>query len=324
MTRAEGPIEPGPEGPTRCHRPGDGLPCFVARVTGDDDSGFGIDQLLAAMAGHRAPARVRMRAAGWGIEVLGRSFHRTLHEPWLSLAVPPSISLDPAATREVMVLMPRRVRTMLSQLRVRLRWRAHLEQWRWIGEWRSTTWWHRAHSSMATFSHSRDRPGRGSEISLVAPPGVFSTRPAPARRSQNTLLIGSTLRAAGDCQVDGRCGAPDSPRTGTLAVGVPPGRLVTTIRSTCPMNTDSSGAARHPAGGGRKTPPGTNRPTVGHSQRKVALGRIRLAPSSGPDRSRAHRGPNPGRRHAVSRRPCESPSSEWRAARCRRPGPRFR
>lgn len=49
------------------------------------------------------------------------------------------------------------------------------------GDRRSTTWGQVRHSRRAASSHSRDRSGRGSGISLVALPTRFSTRPAPAR-----------------------------------------------------------------------------------------------------------------------------------------------
>jgi hypothetical protein len=49
-----------------------------------------------------------------------------------------------------------------------------------------TTCWQRPHSSNATSSHARERAGRGSRISLSATPGLFSTRPAPARTRDPT------------------------------------------------------------------------------------------------------------------------------------------
>lgn len=64
----------------------------------------------------------------------------------------------------------------------------------WTGEVRSTTWWQRLRSSRATFSHSRERVGRGSEISLAAWPRERSEWPAPPRQpvAYRESLTGST------------------------------------------------------------------------------------------------------------------------------------
>lgn len=46
----------------------------------------------------------------------------------------------------------------------------HCPQCRFTGDCGSTTFWHRAHSNGVTLSHSRERDGRRSEISLVVSP----------------------------------------------------------------------------------------------------------------------------------------------------------
>src|SRR6266550_2561360 len=51
-----------------------------------------------------------------------------------------------------------------------------------MGDCRWTTWSHRWQSTRAKSSHSRERRGSGSEISLVWVPREFSTRRAPASR----------------------------------------------------------------------------------------------------------------------------------------------
>ena len=74
-----------------------------------------------------------------------------------------------------------RLRLLLSNAR-------HSGQCRCTGDRRSTTRWQRRHSSRATFSHSRERLGWGSEISLEVSPSERSKWPAPARRSQDLSL----------------------------------------------------------------------------------------------------------------------------------------
>jgi hypothetical protein len=74
-------------------------------------------------------------------------------------------------------------------------------QWRWIGDVRSATCWQRRHSNKATFTHSRERVGRGSEISLSAMLSSFSTRPAPVRRSHLPQSDQSACRREGPCSL---------------------------------------------------------------------------------------------------------------------------
>lgn len=114
-------------------------------------------------------------------------------------------------------LAPDRRRRITSMLRNRFDARRHSEQCRCIGDVRSRTWWHRAHSRSATCNHSRDRVGWGSEISVEAVPSEFSTRPAPARRSQ--LLIGCdrlTRSSVGVRQAARACSSRPSTVTGHL------------------------------------------------------------------------------------------------------------
>jgi hypothetical protein len=59
---------------------------------------------------------------------------------------------------------PIRRRAIASRLRVRLRAARQVSQCRWIGDVRSATWWHHAHSTSECSNHSRDRPGWGSAI----------------------------------------------------------------------------------------------------------------------------------------------------------------
>ena len=89
---------------------------------------------------------------------------------------------------------PARRRLTVLRLRTPLIASRHLGQYRCIGDVRSTTWWQLAHSRSATLSHSRDRIGRGSEISLVVSPRERSKWPAPARPREPTTkrLTGKT------------------------------------------------------------------------------------------------------------------------------------
>jgi hypothetical protein len=106
----------------------------------------------------------------------------------------------------------------------RLRWcrrsAVHSAQWRWIGERRSSTWWHRSHSTSAVFSHSRGRPGRGSDISTVSSPLERSKWPAPARvqhpaAGQGTGRRLSPVVAARTCRPNRSLAVPPRPRLAT-------------------------------------------------------------------------------------------------------------
>jgi hypothetical protein len=92
---------------------------------------------------------------------------------------------------------PRRLRTH-SRLRSRPRSAAQSAQWRWIGEVRTTTRWHRSHSRSGTFSHSRDRPGCGNrDLRCRGPTGIQYT--------------------AGSGPISGPYGQPLLPASGGLA-----------------------------------------------------------------------------------------------------------
>jgi hypothetical protein len=74
-------------------------------------------------------------------------------------------------------------RRTASALRCRFSSTQHSMQWRCTGDRRSSIWWHLAHSNSANFGLSRERPGRGIDISLVGVPRERSKWRAPAHRS---------------------------------------------------------------------------------------------------------------------------------------------